>query len=174
MKNILLISGSLRETSINTGLLRAFASALPADAISTWADLNLPLFNADLESNFPAAAERLRQQIRVADAIVIATPEYNRGMSGVLKNAIDWTSRPYGENAWNGKRVLITAASPGGIAGALAVYQVKQSLLHLNADVLGQPELMVGGASDKFDQAGELTDKKTKAFIKSALTVLVT
>lgn len=172
MKNILFISGSLRKQSINTALLRAFDSALPEDCTSSWADLNLPLFNEDLESDFPTEAEVLRQQILAADTIIIATPEYNRGMSGVLKNAIDWTSRPYGENAWVGKRVLVAAASPGGIAGALAVYQVKQSLLHLNAEVLGQPEFMVGGAFDKFDEAGELTDEKTKEFIDQAIALL--
>jgi len=173
MKNILFISGSLRKKSVNTALLRAFASALPEGYTSTWADVNLPLFNEDLEANFPAGAETLRQQILAADAIVIATPEYNRGMSGALKNAIDWASRPYGQNAWAGKRVLVAAASPGGIAGALAVYQVKQSLLHLNAEVLGQPEFMVGGAFEKFNEAGELTDEKTQKFIKSAITVLL-
>lgn len=172
MKNILFISGSLRKKSVNTALLRAFESALPEGYTSAWADLNLPLFSEDLESDFPEKAETLRQQILEADAIIIATPEYNRGMSGTLKNAIDWASRPYGKNAWVGKRVLVAAASPGGIAGALAVYQVKQSLLHLNAEVLGQPEFMVGGAFDKFNEAGELTDEKTKEFIDKAIAVL--
>lgn len=172
MKNILLISGSLREQSINSGLLRAFAKALPKEWTSTQAKLNLPLFNEDIESDFPAVAETLRQQILEADAIIISTPEYNRGMSGVLKNAIDWASRPYGQNAWSGKRVLVTAASPGSIAGALAVYQVKQSLLHLNAEVIGQPEFMVGGAFEKFNEAGDLTDEKTKEFINRAISSL--
>jgi len=166
-KKILLISGSLRVESVNTGLLNAFAEQAPDTVSTTWADINLPLFNEELENNFPATATTLREQILTADAIIIATPEYNRGMSGVLKNAIDWASRPYGENAWQGKRVLVVAASPGGIAGALAVYQVKQSLLHLNAEVIGQPEFMVGGAFEKFT-AGKLTDEKTKEFITAA------
>lgn len=173
MKNLLLLSGSLRAASINTGLLRGFAEAVPADTTVAWADLNLPLFNEELEEDFPAVAETLREQILAADAIVIATPEYNRGMSGVLKNAIDWGSRPYGENAWAGKRILVAAASPGSIGGALAVYQVKQSLLHLNAEVLGQPEFMVGGAGDKFTDQGDLIDEKTKEYITQAITKLL-
>ncbi len=174
MKNVLLISGSLRKKSFNSGLLRAFADTLTGDASVSWADVNLPLFNEDLEAEFPLAAERLREQVLAADAIVIATPEYNRGMSGALKNAIDWASRPYGQNAWQGKRVLVAATSPGGISGALAVYQVKQSLLHLNAEVIGQPEFMVGHAGDKFDAEGNLTDESTKDFVTKAIETLLT
>jgi len=115
----------------------------------------------------------LKEQILSADAIVISTPEYNRGMSGVLKNAIDWASRPYGQSAWKNKKILVTAVSPGAIGGALALYQVKQSLLHLNADVIGQPEFMVGGAGEKFDDTGDLIDNDTKEYIASALQVLL-
>jgi chromate reductase len=172
MKNILLISGSLRNQSINTALLKSFAEQAPDGVVTAWADINLPLFNEELEVDFPTNATALREQILAADIIIIATPEYNRGMSGALKNAIDWASRPYGQNAWQGKRVLVAAASPGGIAGALAVYQVKQSLLHLNADVIGQPEFMVGGALEKFTD-GVLTDAKTKEFIDSAWSQLL-
>jgi chromate reductase len=173
MKKILLISGSLREKSINTALLRAFETQLQQKAIVAWADIKLPLFNEELEEHFPAEAEALRQQILEADAIVVSTPEYNRGMSGVMKNAIDWASRPYGQNAWAGKKVLVAAASPGGIAGALATYQVKQSLLHLDALVLGQPEFMVGNAFAKFDEGGNLTDESTQKHIVSAVEVLL-
>lgn len=173
MKNILLISGSLRTDSVNSALLRAFAEHAPAEVSTVWADLNLPLFNEELESDFPAAATTLREQVLAADAIIIATPEYNRGMSGTLKNAIDWASRPYGQNAWQGKRVLVVAASPGGIAGALAVYQVKQSLLYLNANVIGQPEFMVGGAFQKFTD-GTLIDEKTKELIVAAWPQILT
>lgn len=173
MKNILLISGSLRVQSTNTALLRAFAAELDGKATVQWADLTLPLFNEDIEADFPAAAETLRQQILAADAVIISTPEYNRAMSGALKNAIDWASRPYGQNTWAEKTVLVTSASPGGIAGALALYQVKQSLLHLGANVLGKPEFMVSGAFDKFDEGGTLTDTKTKEHIAAAVTTLL-
>lgn len=173
MKKILLISGSLRANSINTALLRAFEAELTEKATVKWADVQLPLFNEELEVDFPVAAETLRQQIIAADAIVIATPEYNRAMSGALKNAIDWASRPYGQNAWAGKQVLVTAASPGGIAGTLALYQVKQSLLHLGARVLGNPEFVVGNAFQKFNEDGILTDESTVAHITSAVEILL-
>ena len=173
MKNILLISGSLRAKSINTALLRTFAEELADQATVAWADINLPLFNEDIEADFPASAEALRQQILDADAIVIASPEYNRAMTGGLKNALDWGSRPYGKNAWAGKRTLVVSASPGGVAGALGMYQVKQTLLHLDAEVLGKPEFMVGGAYEKFNEAGELTDEKTRERVQAAVATLL-
>lgn len=172
MKHILFISGSLRIASINTALLKALEAALPEGYTSAWADIQLPLFNEELESDFPAAAKTFRTQIQEADVVIIATPEYNRGMSGVLKNAIDWASRPYGENAWSGKRILVCSASPSGIGGALALYQVKQSLLHLDAHVIGQPEVMIGNASSKFDETGTLTDADTKTFISEVVAAL--
>lgn len=170
MTTVLLISGSLRSESVNTKLLKAFATAMPSDVTVEWADVNLPLFNEELEADFPAEAEALRQQILGADHVIIATPEYNRGMSGVLKNAIDWASRPYGKNAWQGKSVLVAAASPGSISGALALYQVKQALLHLDAQVLGQPEFMVGHAFSKFNDVGELIDESTQNFVTETIT----
>jgi chromate reductase len=172
MKNVLLISGSLRAGSMNTGLLKSFAEHLPSDVTTTWADINLPLFNEELEAEFPSSAQTLRDQVLAADTIIIATPEYNRGMSGALKNAIDWASRPYGQNAWKGKRVLVCGVSVGSISAALAVYQVKQSFLHLDAHVLGQPEFMVGNGSEKFTPEGVLHDEGTKAFVVSAIDVL--
>jgi chromate reductase, NAD(P)H dehydrogenase (quinone) len=173
MKHILFISGSLRKNgSINTALLRAFESYLPKEWTPLWATISLPLFNEELENNFPREAENFRQNILKADAIIIASPEYNRGVSGVLKNAIDWASRPYGKNAWEGKKVLVVSASPGGIGGALALYQVKQSLLHLGADVLGHPEFIVGNAYEKFKD-DVLCDEKTKEKIKEALSKLL-
>lgn len=173
MKKILLISGSLREKSFNTALLRAFENEFQDKAEVVWADMHLPLFNEDGEKDFPADAETLKQQIVSADAVIVSTPEYNRGMSGVLKNAIDWTSRPYGKNAWTGKKVLVTSSSISGIAGALALYQVKQSLLHLNAQIIGQPEFMVGAAAEKFDETGALTDESTKKHVASAVQMLL-
>ena len=173
MKKILLISGSLREKSTNTALLRAFEKTIADQAEVDWADINLPLYNEELEAEFPAEAETLRQQIIVADSIIISTPEYNRAMSGALKNAIDWASRPYGKSAWGRKKILVTSASPGGIAGAVANYQVKQCLLHLGSNVLGHPEFMVGGAFQKFNESGELIDEPTKEHIVSAVEVLL-
>lgn len=173
MKNILLISGSLRKKSLNTALLRAFEKEIGETANVSWADIQLPLYNEELEADFPVEAEALRTLITQSDAIIVSTPEYNRAMSGAIKNAIDWASRPYGKNAWAGKRILITSASPGGIAGAMANYQVKQSLLHLGAQVLGKPEFLVGGAADTFTDSGELTDEPTKEHIATAVATLL-
>ena len=166
MVTIFLLSGSLRASSVNTGLLRAYEQ-MGGDKIRfVWGDANLPLYNEELEEDFPKSAGQLRNSILESDGVILASPEYNRAMSGVMKNAIDWASRPYGENAWKGKPVLAVSVSPGSIAGALAVYQMKQSLLHLDACVLGQPEVMVGGAFEKFDDQGELTDEKTRKFLE--------
>jgi chromate reductase len=173
MKQILLISGSLRAKSINTGLLRAFAETIGDRAHTDWANLQLPLFNEELEESYPEVVETLGAQITAADVIIIASPEYNRCMTGALKNAIDWTSRPHFNNVWEGKMVLVVSASPGSIAGAVGVYQVKQALLHLDATVLGQPEFMVPYAGDKFDEHGNLIDEKTQSFIEPALERLL-
>lgn len=174
MKKMMFISGSLRDESLNRKLLNAFAAALPSTVEPLWADINLPLFNEDVEAEkFPDACVVFRDQVIAADSIVIATPEYNRGMSGALKNAIDWASRPYGKNAWEDKQVLVTSASPSGIGGALALYQVKQSLLHLKANVLSHPEFMVAQATDKFDAAGVLVDDTTQTYVDRAVRTLL-
>lgn len=168
------IAGSLRSQSYNKGLIQAFKDALPEGVEMEIATIGeLPHFNADLEVDFPSAAQDLKDIVESADALIIATPEYNRAVPGVLGNAIDWLSRPYGKNSFTGKPVLVVGASPGGTGAALAQYQLKQSLLHLNAHVLGQPEFHVGGAGDKFDHAGLLTDEKTKEYVSSALEVLL-
>ena len=169
MQNILLISGSLRKDSLNTKLLKAFESLLTEDVNVNWANIMLPLFNQDLEKDFPIDAQKFRDQILAAGSVIIATPEYNRGMPGVLKNAIDWASRPYGQNSFAGKRVLVTSASPGSIGGALASYQVKQSLLHLDARVIGHPECIFGHAGDIFNEEGELVDEKAQKIITKAI-----
>lgn len=173
MKKILLISGSLREKSFNTALLRAFAHSLEHKAEVKWGDISLPLFNEELEATFPSEAKTLKDQITAADAIIIATPEYNRGVPGVLKNALDWTSRPYGQNAWVGKRVFVASASVGPIAGALAYYQLKQTLQYLDADVIAQPEFFLGRAGDMFAEDGTLTDETTKGYVEKAVAVVL-
>ena len=166
--NIVAFSGSLRVASTNTGLLRAIKE-IAGDAMNiTIIDIgSLPLYNQDLEAtSFPAVANTIKSQIRAADGIIIATPEFNRSIPGVLKNLIDWTSRPYGDDSWSGRPVAVVGASLGPIATALAQYHLKQILLYLNARVMGQPEFYVGSSSEKFDKDGNLTDEKTKEYIK--------
>ncbi len=168
--NILAFSGSLRKDSTNTGLIRAVIEAANPDIQITLEDISfLPLYNQDLEANFPADIALLKKRIREADGIIVATPEFNRSIPGALKNMFDWTSRPYGDNAWDNKPVVTMGASPGGIGTALAQYHLKQILLYLNAQVLGQPEFYVGNSSDKFDKEGNLTDLKTREHIDNLL-----
>lgn len=174
MKKILAISGSIRAQSFNTGLTKALPELAPEGFSVEYADIStLPLFNSDLESAFPSEAQVLKDQIESADAIVFATPEYNRSIPGVLKNAIDWASRPWGKNSFVGKPVLVMGASVGPIATAVAQQDLKKIMLYLDARVVGQPELYVGMAGEKFNEAGELTDENTKEHIKKALAVLV-
>ena len=174
MKKILAISGSLRAQSYNTGLTKALSALVPEGVSVDHADISsLPLFNSDLETSFPETAQTLKNQIESADAIVFATPEYNRSIPGVLKNAIDWASRPWGKNSFAGKPVLVMGASVGPIATAVAQQDLKKVMLYLDAKVVGQPELYIGTAQEKFNEAGELTDENTKEHIKKGLTVLV-
>ncbi len=174
MKKILAISGSLRAQSFNTGLTKALTLLVPEGMTVEHADIStLPLFNSDLETSFPEAAQTLKNQIESADAIVFATPEYNRSIPGVLKNAIDWASRPWGKNSFAGKPVLVMGASVGSIATAVAQQELKKILLYLDAKIVGQPELYIGMAQEKFNEEGELTDQSTKDHIKKALEVLI-
>src|SRR5262249_35023385 len=139
---ILAISGSLRKLSKNSGLVRAFIELAPEGVAVTVADIaSLPLFNADDEiDRYPAGAATLKEHIRAADGILIATPEYNRGTTGALKNAIDWASRPDGDDAWPDKAVFIIGASSGTLGTVNAQYDLKRTFTYFGSHVLGQPE----------------------------------
>jgi chromate reductase, NAD(P)H dehydrogenase (quinone) len=174
MKKILGIVGSLRKNSLNGMLMGAIKKEAEAKGlVLEVADISsVPLFNQDLEQNFPKEVLSLKEKIKNADAIIVATPEYNRSMPGVLKNFIDWTSRPYGTTAWAGK-VVATVGASGGAAGTMAAqYSLKQVLLYNNAKVMGQPEFYLGGADKKFDTDGNLTDDMTKMRIKDLLDAM--
>jgi len=174
MKKILAISGSLRAGSFNTGLTKALPELVPEGFEVEYADIStLPFFNSDLESNFPSEAQKLKEQIESADAVVVATPEYNRSIPGILKNAIDWASRPWGKNSFVDKPVLVMGASTGPIATAVAQQDLRKIMLYLGTRIVGQPELYVGTAEEKFNEAGELTDKPTREYIKKGLEKLV-
>ncbi len=166
---VLGIIGSLRKNSFNRSLMNAFVAQKPSGVDMEVADIStLPFYSEDIESSFPTPAQTLKDQVALADVIIIATPEYNRSVPGVLKNAIDWLSRPYGKNSFNGKKVLIVGASIGPIGTALAQYDLKKILLHGNAEIFGQPEFFLGLAGSKFDEAGNLTDEDTKGYIANA------
>jgi chromate reductase len=171
---ILGIAGSLRHDSYNRAALRAATQLLPEGASIDVFELDgLPGFNQDEEQNPPAKVADFKRRIREADAVLIVTPEYNYSIPGVLKNAIDWASRPYGDSAWNGKPVAIMGASIGAIGTARAQYHLRQMFVFLNMFPINQPEVMIGNASERFDAQGNLTDETTKGLIRQLLQNLV-
>lgn len=171
---ILGIAGSLRAASYNRGVLRAAKELAPEGSSVDILDLDgIPGFNQDDEQNPPEKVTELKRRIREADAILFVTPEYNYSVPGVLKNAIDWASRPYGDSAWDGKPAAIMGASVGAIATARAQYHLRQMMVFLNMFPLNQPEVMIGNCADKFDENGNLTDEKTKEYIGRMLKNLV-
>ncbi|MFZ4773148.1 MAG: NADPH-dependent FMN reductase [Chlamydiia bacterium] len=171
---ILGIAGSLRKQSYNRALLEAALEVLPPNCSLEIFDLeDIPLYNQDKEGHFPPSVLKFKATIRAADAILIATPEYNYSIPGVLKNAIDWASRPYGDSAWDNKPVAIMGATVGNLGTSRAQYHLRQILLALNMHALNKPELMVSSAQDKFDQEGKLIDSNTRKKIGELLEALV-
>ena len=172
---ILGIAGSLRKASFNRGALKAATELVPDGATIEILELDgIPGFDQDQEQNPPEKVAEFKRKIREADAILFVTPEYNYSVPGVLKNAIDWASRPYGDSAWNGKPAAIMGASIGGIATARAQYHLRQMMVFLNMFPVNQPEVMIGTAAEKFDDQGNLTDETTRDFIRQLLENLVT
>lgn len=171
---ILGFAGSLRKGSFNKSLLRAAAEQVPDGAELETFDLEgLPLFNQDEERKPNAKLDEFKAKIKAADAILIAVAEYNYSMSGVLKNAIDCASRPYGDNAWEGKPVAIMGASVGMLGTARAQYHLRQTCVFLNMFPLNRPEVMVPFVEGKIDKDGRLTDEKTRAKIRELLEGLI-
>lgn len=171
---ILGIAGSLRRQSYNRGALRAAAELAPEGATLEIFELDgIPGFNQDDEGNPPEKVVEFKRRIREADAILFVTPEYNYSIPGVLKNAIDWASRPYGDSAWDGKPAAIMGASVGAIATARAQYDLRKMMVFLNMFPINQPEVMIGNAAERFDEQGNLTDEKTKDYIRLLLRNLV-
>lgn len=154
--NLLGLSGALRAASLNTRLLHEAGRLSGANL--TLGDLRLPLYDGDLEADhgIPAEVQALADQIAAADAVLIATPEYNQSFSGVLKNALDWVSRTEG-NPWQGKPVGIVSAAAGRAGGARAQYALRLAMTPFRPLLLTGPEVMVAAAADQFDAAGQLT-----------------
>jgi chromate reductase len=171
---ILGIAGSLRRASYNRAALAAAQQLVPSDATLERFDLDgIPGFNQDDEQHPPAKIVELKAKVRAADAILFVTPEYNYSVPGVLKNAIDWASRPYGDSAWSGKPVAVMGASVGMLGTARAQYHLRQSFVFLDMHPLNRPEVMIANAAEKFDEHGRLIDDKTKELIRQLLRELV-
>jgi len=174
MINLLGFAGSLRQKSYNHCLLRACLELLPPDTALEIFDLEgIPLFNQDLEASLPPKVVEFKQKIKTADALLIVTPEYNYSVPGVLKNAIDWASRPSGNNSFQGKKAAIMSASTGMLGGARAQYHLRQSFVTLDMYAVNQPEVFVTFAAQKFDDQGRLVDEKTREVVKVLLRTLI-
>ena len=174
MTKILGICGSLRKASFNRSALKAAQTLLPPGATLETHELDaIPIFNQDNEQSPPPAVVEFKSRIRAADAILFVTPEYNFSIPGVLKNAIDWGSRPSGQSAWKGKPVAIMGASGGALGTARAQYHLRQCFVGLDMPAVNQPEVFIGSAAQKFNAAGELTDQTAKDLIAKLLINLV-
>ncbi|HEU4502062.1 MAG TPA: NAD(P)H-dependent oxidoreductase [Nitrospira sp.] len=166
-------AGSLRRQSYNRAALGAAVKLVPSGITLNTFDLDgIPPFNQDHEKKPPDAVRQFKAAILKADAILMVTPEYNYSVSGVLKNAIDWASRPYGESAWDGKPVGVMGASVGMLGTCRAQYHLRQMFVFLNMLPLNQPEVMIANADEKFDEEGNLKDEKTAQKIRELLEAL--
>lgn len=171
---ILGIAGSLRGASYNRGLIRAASEVAPAGTNLVSYDLaEIPMFNADVEAHGdPPAVADFKRAIAAADALLIATPEYNHCVPGVLKNAIDWASRPPRRSVLTDKPVAIMGASSGRGATARAQAHLRDGLAYTNGFVLPLPEVLVDFAGEKFDDEGNLTDDDTRDEVRDLLVSL--
>ena len=164
---ILGFTGSLRKGSFNKALMRAALDLLPEDAALEIFDLaGIPPLNQDQENQPPAIVKTFKAKIKAADALLIATPEYNYSIPGVLKNAIDWASRPHGDNAFDAKPVAVMSASIGRLGGARAQYHLRQSFVFLNMYPINHPEVMLPFAEENIDENGNLTNEDTRQRIR--------
>jgi chromate reductase len=171
--NVLGICGSLRAGSFNLATLRSAIELKPSGMTIETADIgSLPLYNEDVRAlGFPPAVEKLRAQIAAADALLFVTPEYNYSMSGVLKNAIDWASRPP-DQPFAGKPAAIMGAAAGMAGSARAQYDLRRSCVFLDIHPLNKPEVLIGQAQTKFDASGRLTDDVARGLIVDLLVAL--
>ncbi len=171
---ILGIAGSLRRQSFNRSALRAAAELAPEGATVEVFDLDgIPPFSEDDEPNPPARVVEFKRRIREADAVLFVTPEYNYSIPGVLKNAIDWASRPHGDSAWSGKPAAIMGVTVGTFGTARAQYHLRQVMVFLNMFPVNQPEVMIGNAHERFDAEGNLTDGQTREYVGRLVQSLV-
>jgi chromate reductase len=172
--SILGIAGSIPGQSFNRTVLRAATQLAPEGATIDIFEIDgIPLFNENAEQDPPNKVMELKGRIREADAVLFVTPEYNYSIPGVLKNAIDWASRPYGGSAWTGKPAAVVGATTGALGTALAPYHLRQVMVSLNMFPLNQPEVMIGAANECFDTVGKLTDEETREYVGVVVQDLV-
>jgi chromate reductase len=172
--SILGISGSLRAGSYNTAALRAAQQLAPDGVRVELFDLaGIPPYNQDHENDPPLRVRELKAAVRAADALLFCSPEYNYSIPGVLKNAIDWGTRPGNDNSWDGKPGAIMGVSMGLLGTARMQYHLRQVFVNIGVLTLGKPEVMIGQAAQKFDADLNLTDEKTREFVQKLIVALV-
>lgn len=163
--------GSLRKESFNLKTAKALIALAPESLSLEVVNIaSLPFFNEDLEASPPKEWVELRKQITAADGVLFLTPEYNRSVPAVLKNAIDVGSRPYGQNSWSGKPGAVVSVSIGNISGFGANHHLRQSLVFVNVPAMAQPEAYIADASGLFDAGGNLTNESTKGFLRDFIS----
>jgi len=171
---VLGISGSGRNGSFNTALLKAARGFLPEGVTLEPYDVShFPLYGPDSERNMPPNVIKFKEKLQGADAVIISTPEYNHSIPAMLKNAIEWGNRPYGDNSWDGKPAAIISASTSPTGGARAQEHLRQIMVDLNMFPLNKPQVLVGRAQEKFSSSLELTDQKTQELLRDLLAQLV-
>jgi chromate reductase len=173
MTQIAVFVGSLRAGSLNKKLAKNLETLAPEGTTFTYVDIaTLPLFNEELETNYPASAQAVKDTVEAADGVLFASPEYNRGVSGVLKNAIDWASRPWGINSFDGKPAGIVGASGGALGTGPAQSQLRSIMVYLNTKLMGQPEVYLASANELFDENGNIVEE-SREFLKSYIDAFV-
>ena len=166
--------GSLATASINRLLAKALVRLTPTELqMSEIPFKDLPLYSYDYDADYPPVAKAFKDAISAVDAVLFVTPEYNRSIPGALKNAIDWASRPYGDNAWDRKPVAIMGASIGATGSARAQYHLRQTFVYLDMYPLNKPEIMIAAAAQRFDERGHLVDEALGKRIEQLLVALV-
>jgi chromate reductase len=172
MARIGIIVGSLRKDSVSKKLAATLAGLFPNGYETDTIEIgNLPHYNEDLDagSNVPAEYVAFRNKMKSIDAVLFVTPEYNRSIPGVLKNALDVGSRPYGESIWNGKPAAIVSQSPSNLSGFGANHHIRQTLTFLNMPVLQQPEAYIANSFGLFDEDGKMNNAETLQFLQSVI-----
>ncbi len=166
-RHVLILSGGISQDSLNKKLMKTLMELAPKDfQFETFDITRLPFFSQDLEKPFNSVAQELKNIVQRCDAVVFVTPEYNRSFPGVLKNAIDWASRPYGQNAWNGKLAAVIGASIGNIGTFGAQHHLRQVLAYVNMHVMAQPEAYLN-AGHAFDEKGNLKDESLRKLLQN-------
>jgi chromate reductase len=169
-RNVAVLVGSLRKASLNRKMAKVLIAMAPRPLELAIVEIGaLPLYSEEWEADAPSAVREFRQQVGAAEAVLFVTPEYNRSVPGVLKNAIDIGSRPYGKSVWSGKPGAVVSVSPGGLGAFGANHHLRQSMVFLDVPMLQQPEMYIGHAAALFDDGDALINDATRTHLEKFL-----